>query len=216
MEQTYPLYLMLSRTNTSIGKTIRFFTNYEYNHVSLSLDPKLRHWVSFARYTKDVPLAGGFVTESPQRFFDNTASLPVRIFEIPISAERFRELEKLFTLAGQKDSGLIYNTFGAVAAGLGFHFPVAASYTCLEFADEVLGEYHTSIAQLDEDHAQHLIYEGDLRNLLNPDAENPECQYFQPIGFCHAASRTVWHFGRLFCRAVLFRNRYDAVAAMKS
>ena len=55
------LYIMLSRTDTGMGRLIRFFTRYDYNHVSLSLDPRLHSWVSFARYAVDVPLAGGFV-----------------------------------------------------------------------------------------------------------------------------------------------------------
>lgn len=216
MEHPRDLYMMLSRTNTAIGRTIRYFTNYEYNHVSLSLDPNLRHWVSFARYEKGVPLAGGFVTESPERLLDGGAPLPVRIFRISISERRFRELEKLFALAGQADSGLIYNTFGAFATAVGVHFHVAGSYTCLEFADEVLGESHLSIAQLDAGHQSQLIYEGDLSNLLTPDIENRDDQYFKASGMLHAASSTAWHFGRLFCRAVLFRHRKDAVAAMKS
>ena len=36
------LYLMVSRTDTNIGRIIRVFSRYPYNHVSLSIDPTLR------------------------------------------------------------------------------------------------------------------------------------------------------------------------------
>ena len=68
MEEFKYLYIMLSRTGTGMGKVIRAFTRNEYNHVSLPLDSSFKRFVSFARYRQDVPLAGGFVAETPQRF----------------------------------------------------------------------------------------------------------------------------------------------------
>ena len=61
MDHTPALYVMLTQTGTWMGKLICLFTHYEFNHVSVSLDPTFRNWVSFARYVRGVPLAGGFV-----------------------------------------------------------------------------------------------------------------------------------------------------------
>ena len=59
MEKKKYLYLMISRTDTNIGRIIRVFSRYPYNHVSLSIDPNLREWVSFGRFRKDTPLYAG-------------------------------------------------------------------------------------------------------------------------------------------------------------
>ena len=68
MSDSKKLYVMISKTNTKMGNFIRFFTRYDYNHVSLSLDKELKSFVSFARIVQDAPLYGGFVTESFERF----------------------------------------------------------------------------------------------------------------------------------------------------
>ena len=71
------LYVMLSRTDTGMGRFIRFFTREEYNHVSLCVDDSLQKFVSFARYRQDTPLAGGAVAEPPQRLLSCGEAIPV-------------------------------------------------------------------------------------------------------------------------------------------
>ena len=210
MERAKPLYLVLSRTETRMGKTIRLVTRYGYNHVSLSLDPQFRHWVSFARYAQGVPLAGGFVSESPERYLSSGGNVQVRIFRIAVPASRYRKLEALFASAGRPDSGLIYNTFGALATPVGLHFTVAGAYTCLEFADAVLGGSHRSIRSLDKELRKCLIYEGPLQGLVT-DSGIRSGPYFVRRGPWGGTVDTTVHFARL-CGRVLF-GHFDPVAA---
>lgn len=209
MESTRPLYMMLSRTNTGIGKAIRVLTRYEYNHVSLTLDPDFRHWVSFARYAKGVPLAGGFVSESPERYLWGHGPIPVQIFRIDISPARHKKLRALFSQAGQSGSGLIYNTFGALTTPIGLHLDIIGAYTCLEFADAVLGESHRSIRALAAGHASELIYEGDLRDLVD-DTGSRNDRFFSRRGLLRGTMDTTSHFARL-CGRMALRQRPDIV-----
>lgn len=215
MERTRPLFLMLSRTGTGIGKTIRLFTRYDYNHVSLSLDPNFRRWVSFARYAQGVPLAGGFVTESPERYFAAAGPVQVKIFRIDIPLDRYRKLKVLFSRAGQSDSGLIYNTLSALVTPMGLHIPITGAYTCLEFADTVLEESHGSIRSLDLCHSSQLIYEGDLRDLL-PDTGFRNDRFFRRRGFLKGSLDTTWHFTRLLGRAAWRRSSDPLSAVLQS
>ena len=107
MSKRHYLYLMISRTPTKMGKFIRIFTRFSYNHVSLSLDPTLQHWVSFARYVQQVPLAGGFVQENAPRFSAMAGSIPVRIYRVELSESHYRGLLTLFAKAGKRSCGLI-------------------------------------------------------------------------------------------------------------
>lgn len=98
MDNSKKLYVMISRTNTKTGNFIRFFTRYDYNHVSLSLDKELKSFVSFARMVQDAPLYGGFVTESLERFLHNGKNSQVKIYEVNITKEKYDNLKKLFSL----------------------------------------------------------------------------------------------------------------------
>lgn len=211
MENNRLLYLMISCTDTAIGKVIRFFTDYDYNHVSLSLDPTFAHWVSFARYTKNVPLSGGFVEETAERFFATGGEMPVRIFRLEIPESRYRILKKLFAEAGRPECGLIYNTFGAMASALGISFPVAGAYTCLEFANAVLETHCGTIEQLNDHLAPQLIFTGDLHALI-ADSGIYDSDYFRERSFLTATKETLLHFARLL-RNTVSPSRPDPVSS---
>lgn len=208
MEESRYLYVMISHTGTGIGRAIRYWTGFDYNHVSLSLDPTFNRWVSFARYARNVPLAGGFVAEDPDRFLSDCADVPVRIFRLEISEARFRLLTKIFSEAGASGFGLIYNSFGALAASFGASFPVAGAYTCLEFANVVLGENSTSIEQLNDRLLSHMIFDGQLLELVSPSG-SWESDYFLHRSFSAAAFQTLLHFMKLLRNTVYPDNQPD-------
>ena len=205
MSKNRALYLMLSQTPTKMGSFIRFFTHYNYNHVSLSLDPALQHWVSFARYVQHVPLAGGFVKENAPRFSAMTGSIPVRIYRVELSESHYQGLLTLFAKAGNRSCGLIYNTLGALTTAIGIHFPLPGAYTCLEFAEAILGKRFRSIRELDETMQNRLIYQGDLKELLYE--EQPDDSYFTHRGFRGGTWDTAVHFTRLANR-LIHRSSY--------
>lgn len=210
LEAPRHLYLMLSQTGTGIGKMIRLVTHYDYNHVSLSLDPNFRHWVSFARYVKGVPLAGGFVKESPERFYACADTIPVKIFRIDITESRHEKLQMLFSRAGRSDCGLIYNTFGAMLNSIGLRFPIPGAYTCLEFAELVLDQSHHSIRALDRCYQDHLIFEGDLQELV-ADSGSRSGSFFTRRGALGGTKDTLFHFLRL-CLRVIRHKKSDPLS----
>lgn len=208
-----PLYLMLSRTGTGMGAVIRLFTRYEYNHVSLSLDPELRQFVSFARYVENVPLAGGFVEEPAERLLSNPGPLPVRIFRVDISDEKAAQLEDLFALAGHRDTGLIYNTLSALLTPMGLRLPIPGAYTCLEFASRVLERRFRSLKALERYLAPMEIRSGDLREII-PDSGCREGDYFCHRGIFGGTRDTAAHFMRLFGRTLRLSHCPDPIGKL--
>lgn len=198
------LFIMLSGTATGIGRTIRRFSGCNYNHVSLSLDPTFRSWVSFARYVRDVPLAGGFVRESAERFFAMEGPIPVKIHRIYVDEARWQQLDALFSTAG--NTRLIYNSFQILATVFGRHWTVTGAYTCLDFASAVLGRDYGSLSALETDLECGLIYEGDYKELLTDDGSRTDA-YFTQRGFRQGTADTARHFGRLVYRS-LHPGRY--------
>ena len=200
------LYVLVSKSDTAMGRLIRTVCRYPYNHVSLSLDPEHRHWVSFARRVQDAPLYGGFIHEDAQRLLSCGAQQPVRMYEIPIDEERARHLEQIFAIAGQIDCGLLYNLFDAAASVFGFRVSIPGAYTCLSFANTVLGTDHRTIASLCDGLQEQLVYEGVLSGLMTDDGSRSD-PFFRRIGPVRATWKAAVHFAALSRRAVKRRFR---------
>ena len=207
------LYLMLSKTNTGMGRVIRAFTRGEYNHVSLTLDPGLTGFVSFARYVRGVPLAGGFVEEPVERFFCQEGPVSVRVFRMELDSQREGELASLFRKAGDPDTGLIYDTLGALLTTWKIRCHIRGAYTCLGFASAVLGTPFRSLQELERFLDPYEVYHGDLRELV-ADTGDRSGAYFAHRGFLGAAGDTTVHFARLLGRMVGMGRCTDPVEAL--
>lgn len=200
------LFVMLSRTDTGMGRFIRFFTQEEYNHVSLCVDDDLRQFVSFARYHQDVPLAGGYVTEPSERLLSCGKKMPVRIFKLEISSDDAQHLEALFTLAGH--TSLVYNSLGALLSSCHIPCSVPGAYTCLEFAGAILGNRFSTIQSLDDALASYEFYQGDLFDLLE-DSGSRKDSFFRKMGFWKGSWLTVVHFKTLLWRILRLERPHD-------
>lgn len=214
MEQPRYLYVMLSRTGTGMGKVVRLFTRSEYNHASLTLDSTFHSFVSFARYTQDVALAGGFVKESAERFLSQGQPVPVRIFRVEVSPARYEQLKDLFSLAGCRKTGLIYNSLGALLSTWHLRCHIPGAYTCLEFAAAVLGKPFRSLQELQAYLEPHAVYQGDLRHLVADSGDRSE-PYFTSKGFLRGTADTAVHFARLTGRLLRIAQCNDPIATLK-
>lgn len=204
MPDTRYLYVMISQTDTGIAQVIRTVSRYPYNHVSMTLDPSLRNWCSFARYHRNAPFYSGFIKEPVERFLADSGDAQVRIFRLEIPKERARRIEQLFLQAGRKETRLIYNYFDAMASVLNRKIAIAGSYTCLSFACAVLGRQYRHIEDLNNALQPHLYYEGSLAQLV-PDSGSREDAYFQSIGFTRGNWRSAKQLALVTAR--LLRHR---------
>lgn len=212
MKQSKYLYVMISRTSTGMARFIRTFTQYPYNHVSLTMDPTLRTWYSFARYHKDAPFYSGFIKEPVERFLADSGDATVRIFRLEIPIERARRIEQLFLQAGRPETRLIYNYFDAIASALRLKIAVAGSYTCLSFACAILGRQYRQISDLDEALSPNLYYTGSL-NTLAPDSGTRTDPYFRPIGLAEGSYKSAKQLGLVTVR--FLRHRFGDLVDQK-
>ena len=202
MAQKRQLYILVSQTQTGIGRMIRRVCRYPYNHVSVTLDPSLRRWYSFARYVHDVPLYGGLVSESPARLCYPDGDILVRAYRVEIPKQRAARLEGLLSLADDTGSGLIYNHFDAMASVFGRRLELPRCYTCLSFACEILGRRYMTIGELCRDLEPQLFFEGPLSRLVTiPEADGEE-PYFIPGGLVSGTARSTGQLGKLAVRTI--------------
>lgn len=198
------LYLMLSRTNTMMGKVIRQYTGAKYNHVSLTLDDSFQRFVSFARYRVDVPLAGGYVREPAERILSTPGELPVRIFRLELDEQREKEVASLFAKAGAPE--LIYDSLSALVSR--WHIP--GCYTCLGFTSRILGKDFRSLQELEAYLEPHAIFTGNLRQLVADSGDRSDL-YFQKRGLLRGTGDTAIHFGKLLMRLLRITKCKDII-----
>lgn len=209
MSDSKKLYVMISKTNTKMGNFIRFFTRYDYNHVSLSLDKELKSFVSFARIVQDAPLYGGFVTESFERFLHKGKNSLVKIYEVDITNEKYDNLKKLFSLADNPDNGLVYNYLDALMTPVGINVKIKGAYTCLSFANTVLGTNCKNIKALSDTLKDKLIYSGTIKD-LGVDSGDRSALYFHKIGFRKGTKKSAKSF-LIVCKRMIHTSTNDNV-----
>ena len=181
MDAPKKLYVMISKTDTGVGGIIRKVTGYPYNHVSMTLDETFRNWVSFARFHQDTPLYGGFLKEPTERFLAKGQTIDIRVFALELTPQRSQELRELFSKAESPDNGYIYNYLELLTLSIGVKCPIRDAYSCLGFANAVMGTNYTDIKDLDRQMTPHLFYEGTL-NALAPDTGDRSDIYFTRLG----------------------------------
>lgn len=202
MARTRQLFVLVSQTQTGIARMIRGVCRYPYNHVSVTLDPSLRRWYSFARYVQDAPLYGGLVSESPRRLCAPDGDILVRAYRVEIPEQTAARLEGLLALADDPSNGLIYNHFDALASVFGFRLALPRCYTCLSFACEILGRQYMTIEELCRGLESRLFYEGPMSRLVELTDMDGEEDYFTPCGLISGTAKSAAQFGRLAFRTI--------------
>ncbi|MGF6375169.1 hypothetical protein M2140_000203 [Clostridiales Family XIII bacterium PM5-7] len=128
------VYVVVSRTNTLVGKVIRIMTKFEYNHVSVSLCEDIQPMFSFARYRGRSFWRGGFVEESWLRYLYQGKDVSIKVFELETETENYEKIknEIVNMMENAKDyrydfSGLLFKKHQQ-----------DNNKTCLSFATEIL------------------------------------------------------------------------------
>ena len=133
------IYIVISRTPTRIGRMIRKALGEKYNHVSLSMDPKLNFMFSFGRIMLKNPLIGGIIHESRRNLSLGTSNpVFVKIYKIPVTREQYDLIWKKINDFFEDDEGYYYNYLGALGLMLKFRIKMYKTYICSEFALDMM------------------------------------------------------------------------------
>lgn len=134
VNNSYTLFIVMSKTNSFFGQIIRFFTRFKYNHVAISLNNDLTPLYSFARYNYNRPLSGGFVEESWLRYLYKNDDVPISVYTIPIDERQYQHIKNL--LLHMESNSYRYDIIGAITRKRIFD----KRYTCLTFTEKILKE----------------------------------------------------------------------------
>lgn len=196
------IYVIFSRTETGMGKMIRKLTKHAYNHVAIALEDSFQMLYSFARYSYNAPLIGGFVKEGYLRY-TYMGDAAVKVARICVSEREYTEiLARLAVLLEEKEK-MIYNSFGALGSLFGRRLHIRDAYTCIEFAAWLLGkEEILRIKELEAMLEAHIVFEGKASGLLREYPLEDDQIFLQ-----RKKKRKIWagtaaHFGKLTWRSM--------------
>ena len=139
------LYLIFSVTPFKTGTFIRAMTHWQYNHVAVAFDKDLKEMYTFARYYRSVPLYGGFVRDSKERYIYKKKTAYVKICEVPVSEEGYRLGKDYIYAINDYPAEDIYNIFSAITVPLKKRVLIRNAFTCAEFAIQILSMAGTEI-----------------------------------------------------------------------
>ena len=139
------LYLIFSVTPFKTGTFIRAMTHWQYNHVAVAFDKDLKEMYTFARYYRSVPLYGGFVRDSKERYIYMKKTAYVKICEVPVSEEGYRLVKDYIDAINDYPAEYIYNIFSAITVPLKKRVLIRNAFTCAEFAIQILSMAGTEI-----------------------------------------------------------------------
>ena len=134
----YPVFILLTFTNTNMAKAIKFVTGEPYSHVSISFDSSMNDMYSFGRKFKDSNMT--FINEDIKDglFKDVIKDTIYSLYVIFVTKEQ-KELmiNKLEEFKKKKDK-LKFNFIGLFNISIGKETDRQNEYFCSQFVAEIL------------------------------------------------------------------------------
>lgn len=181
------IYILLTSTSSKFGKTIRFITNAEYNHISISLDENFTKLYAFARKNYYIPLDAGFVRETLSRYSQKeNEKISCKIYKIPLCEKKYQQVVNKINEI-KNDDNYIYNLYSALLFPLIGGFPTYKSFTCVEFGAYILKyagfelkkkPFNYTPQELGNELTPYLFYEGDLSKYKSFKYVKPTSDFF--------------------------------------
>jgi len=207
------VYVIISRTPTSMGKIIRKFLKGKYNHASISLDENLSQMYSFCRLAVTNPLVGGIIRES---VFTLTIGLkddvPINVYRIPVTLEQYELISKFIYDIYNDEEVYYYNFIQALGLISKKKHAIYKTYICSEFVMETLRQgglkltplesYKITPTDISGIMGEFIYYSGNLKDypfIQNIKTKDDE-RFFCKTGLLYEGVHTLRHFWKVISR----------------
>lgn len=133
------IYILLTRSTTSVSRAISFATLDKYTHVSISFDKELQNMYSFARKNPAYPLPAGLIHETPATgYYQLNPNIPCALYEIKVTQKEYNKARLAVDFMYQQEDRYQFNILGLVLCRLGISYTRHTHYFCSQFVGEVL------------------------------------------------------------------------------
>ena len=137
----YNLYIVLSKTNTVLGRVIRKYLKVEYNHCSISLDASLEELYSFGRKRVHNFILAGFVVEGKDRgFFKVYNDANISVLQWPVTKNEWEKVKRNIEQFKANKKMYKYNILGLISCSFEIPFSRKNEYFCSQFVADLLDQ----------------------------------------------------------------------------
>lgn len=145
------VYIVLSSTDTVLGKVIQKKLGVSYNHCSISLDENLERIYSFGRKTYWHMFSAGFVHESKNSgFYKRYRKTRIVVLKISVTQKQWHKIKKQISLFNDEKNRYSYSLIGLIYCDLGIDIKRKNKYFCSQFVTEVLNTSGVSLFEKPE------------------------------------------------------------------
>ena len=132
------IYIVFVKARTGLGKFARLFSDYEYTHVAVCLNGRKNDFLTFSRRRHNAPFDSGFMHETLDCYaFGKYQNIKLKIYKIPVKAERKRQIEKYITEI-EKDTEYIFNLYSMATMSVVHGLPIYKAENCMSFVARIL------------------------------------------------------------------------------
>lgn len=204
-----PLYVVLVRAHTGLGKVTRTLFGYEYTHIAVCFDRKLEDFVTFSRRRHFAPFDAGFMHEKREHYaFGKYAGVKVKVFRLPVQAECYRKIQE-FVVNEELTDGP-FNFYSMVTMPLIHGFLIPGAHNCMSFVGKIIElsgvvklkkpYYRYNIREMDELLTSFFVKEGILRKKVCAE----DTVYMERVGIAENTSDFI-KLNRELINRIVFR-----------
>jgi len=172
------IYIVLTRTPTSLAKIIRTLKGLHYSHASMAFDRELYYMFSMGRRWTNNPFSGCFVQENINKgVYRRSARVPCAVMELPVTETQYARMASVTKEFLLNCDAWRFNTVGLIYHLMGLGQQDSNSFFCSEWVYFVLREggvcdLHCprqavnpeDLADICQGLGGRLIYRGDLKH----------------------------------------------------
>lgn len=175
---TQDIYIIISQSGTRFSRLLHLLNRAPYNHASICMDGTMRELYSFGRQCLWLPIASGFVRETPGRgIYRRYQDTQCAVYRVWVSGEQYRCLREAIRRFEEEEWAYRYNFLGLVAIMAGIPFRRRHHFVCSQFVAYVL--HQSGLWDLDKDislarpqdfsrlSGARLVYQGRLNDCKN-------------------------------------------------
>lgn len=145
------IYIVISKTNTALGKCIQKKLGVNYNHCSISLDESLENIFSFGRKEIHNIFRAGFVKESKNDgFFGKYNNSNIVVLKVPVTETQWDQVNEFLGQFKKQRSQYKYSLLGLIYCYFGIPVKRKNKYFCSQFVAELLQQSGIQLFDKDE------------------------------------------------------------------
>ena len=133
------LYILLTRSGTLLSQLIALTTGAAHTHVSISLEPDIADFYSFARRLSHLPLPAGLVRERlTEGYWGRHPGIPCTLLSLPVEDAVYHRIKRRLVCMNENADDYHYSLLGVLLCAADIVHRRPDHYFCSQFVGELL------------------------------------------------------------------------------